>query len=412
MASDLDPDSEYISKYDDIVNAPDDSQGALTFGIELEFLLASVEGNAFDPNPEESRPLLRTSKPDDGDIFSIIDIDNEVKEYLVNVLRHKGGLTAHSAKYDDFHLPHDNVPIYDEWRITYDRSVMMHKGIGPDSYRWHGREISSVVLSSDDPKYPEKVEHVCRALRQARIHLNETTSVHVHVGRGEEPFSFLTIKKFATLYWLTEEKILSLQHPCRKSSRYCYLLTRLSNLAAETSEGQTVDESDLDPGGLEDMKEFVPPQLPTLLETQLRKIWGCMEIEDLAILMQGCPTLTAVPRGAVGFKRFLPAGNSGGNTQTFEWRQMAGSLDPESIIKWVRVCIAFTDFARTSSAEEFSSLLSTILERENSYTGFDLLQSLGLHAEAEYFKKKVDGYAQNQDIYPGQGAGKLFLSPL
>ncbi|KAI1504789.1 hypothetical protein F5X99DRAFT_416473 [Biscogniauxia marginata] len=395
---------EYISKFDEIIEAKDDSQGCLTFGFELEFLLASVKGDAQDPDPDETRALLRISNP--------YDCDEEVENFIISILRQIDGLPVRSERDDDFHPPHDNVPIYDAWRITHDRSLKKTGRNSHDPYKWQGRELSSVVMSSDDLTYPKQIEDVCRALRQARIHLNETTSVHVHVGRGDEPFSLLTIKKFATLYWLTEEKLLALHHPCRQQSQYSYLLTQMSNLAVDTAADPDPYEWHLDVYGLDKMEKFVPSQLPQLLGVQLRKIWGCYDIEQLARLMRGAQTKTSIPRGAVGFKRFLPAGKSGGNTQTFEWRQMAGCLDPEHIIQWVRVCVAFTDFARKSSAEEFNGTLGRILERGSSYTGFDLLGDLGLHAEAQYFKKRVDGYSRSQEIYEGQEAGNLFVRPL
>ncbi|KAI1638218.1 hypothetical protein F4809DRAFT_660029 [Biscogniauxia mediterranea] len=413
MALVPDADSEYISEYDDIVNASDDQSGALTFGVDLQFLVASVDDEGPDPTHGESRPLLRTPEWDDEDIMMRGEVYDGVKNHIVDILNCEGELPIRYNG-DGFYPPYnDYTPIYGVWRISCERSSIYEDETGPYPYLWHGREISSVIMSSDDPTYPTEIEKVCRTLRQARIHLDETTSLYVHVGPGKESFSLLTVKKFATLYWLTEEKILSLHHPCRQSNRDCFFLTRMSKLATETSEEHIANERFFDTDRPEHMHEFVPSQLPTLLEAQLRQIWACTKIEELELLMNKGPTVTGVYTGSVGFERLLPTGkNPRCNTKSFEWRQMAGCLDPNSIIQWARVCIAFTDFARTSSAEEFNRLLITILELGSSYTGFHLLKSLGLHTEAEFFKKKVDGYAENQELYPGQSAGNLFVPPL
>ncbi|KAI5922458.1 hypothetical protein F4810DRAFT_711572 [Camillea tinctor] len=407
------PDEYYprIPKYEEIIDVEDDSQGALTFGFELEFLLATLEGDQPDPDTDESRDPLRTVVLDSKDRNTFLNIKSQVDKHLINLLETEG-LPTRSEEEEKFHPSNNIIPIYNEWRISKDLSVFMKNSIGAESYRWHSREVSSIVMGSDNPGYPNQIEKVCRALRKGRLHLNDTASVHVHVGRGDESFSLLTIKKFATLYWLTEAPLMKLQHPCRQSNKWCFHLTQMSNLAAKTSGGSAAGYRALAFSSLGKMNEFVPYQLSEPLRTQFRWIWGCAKIEELAELMEGFPKMVQCPRGSVGFTRFLPADETGGNTQTFEWRQMAASLDPDHILRWIRVCVAFTDFARGSTAEEFKGLLRTILERGSSYTGFDLLESLGLHAEAEYYKKKVEGYSNNPEVFAGQGAGKLFVPPL
>lgn len=120
-------------------------------------------------------------------------------------------------------------------------------------------------------------------------------------------------------------------------------------------------------------------------------------------------------RGTIGYRRFLPAGKTGGNTKTIEFRQMQGSLDPEHIINWVRVCIAIVDFARLSTPTSFKAVMTNIVRAGKAYTGLDLLRDLQLDAEADYFENKVAGYrsgtAAGRFYYEGQDRS-VFVRPL
>jgi hypothetical protein len=120
-------------------------------------------------------------------------------------------------------------------------------------------------------------------------------------------------------------------------------------------------------------------------------------------------------RGTIGFRRLLPAGKTGGNTKTIEFRQMQASLDPEHIINWVRVCVAIVDFARLSTAASFKTLMTKIVRAGPAYTGIDFLKDLNLHAEADFFQRKVAGYRSGTPaglaLYQGQERS-VFVLPL
>ncbi|KAI1343042.1 hypothetical protein F5Y15DRAFT_429020 [Xylariaceae sp. FL0016] len=402
-------------KLDEIVDAKDDSSGPLTVGIELEFLVPFVDHNVADPTPNVEQLLFRNSEsPPDGPIR---EIDNQ----LLDVLREVDDLEVHHMDDDEYQPPHGNVPFYDAWRLGHDSTVQYSSKIGWSlRYQWLGCELSSAIMSEDE--YDEKITDVISMLRTTRVHLNETTSVHVHVGRGDEAFSLLTLKKFATLYWLTETVIMKLQHPSRQRNKYCYLLTECSNLAsiellllgAELRDAETE-------ASYQEMSEFVPiamPGLSVVQRAQIRRIWSFNTIENLALAMQGNRSLVpsdrvCYERGALGFKRFLPAGKSGGNTQTFEWRQMAGCLDVGHILRWVRLTLAFTNFCRLSKVETYQGLLATIINHGGTYTEKELVEDLGLAEEASFFKDKAVVYAGGmEDYFEGQSSGNLFVPPM
>ncbi|RYP39529.1 hypothetical protein DL766_000351 [Monosporascus sp. MC13-8B] len=363
---------ETPEKYDDIIAAADDTSGGLTVGFELEVLFPTL-------HPDEFEPLG--------------DFEDKFDRWLLHYLQCEmpDGNEFRTENDDVYYPPHDNVPRYDTWRLTKDGSLSYDNG-NPSRgssrlrYAWMSREITSEVLSAEtdcntnnSTTYAAKITSICGALRRVRVHLNKTTSVHVHVGRGDEAFSLRTIKKPVTVE---------------------------SVLAAKSLEELRRENSALGgPGGDDDdVVEYLPKfGAENLVGAQLRRILGADGVEKLARLME-CSGRTAVyERGSVGFTRFRPAGKTGGNTHTFEWRQMAGCLDPQAIIHWARVFIGYTNFARLSDAATYKTLITTIIQHGDTFTGLDLLEAIGLLPEASYFHQGVADYEQGDlDLFEGQ----------
>ncbi|KAI1141683.1 putative amidoligase enzyme-domain-containing protein [Hypoxylon sp. FL0543] len=366
-------DTSPVSKYDEIIESPDDSSGPLTFGIELEFLFPVLRKDCNDPHPSDNRQVHR-----------FIGYD-EISLQFVAILERACDIRFRLAKDDVFREPHGNVVLYDKWRLTNDNSVRFRKR-SPEEYIWNGREITSVIMRADDPAvYVKRITDVCHAIRQARVHLNQSTSVHVHVGRGEESFSLLTMKKASTLIWLVDEMLMQLHHPCRRESTHCRPLSNFSALGALTPREVIEGGNLLSESQAEQMQQFVPTTFPSKKTLQASKRIG--ELVDLMCNLQE-PRLY---RGSVGFTRFLPAGKTGGNTHTFEFRQMAGCLDPAPIIHW------------------FKDLLFKVLTGGSTFTAFDLLLELNLVEEERYFRSAVERYNTSLEFYVGENSGCLFV---
>ncbi|KAI0386292.1 putative amidoligase enzyme-domain-containing protein [Hypomontagnella monticulosa] len=383
-----------VSKYEAIIESPDDSTGPLTFGIELEFLVAFLDWEP-DPHPQEERRLLRA---EDRLSAPRSAIDHE----LLHVLEPSHNVSCRLES-SDTHCGTQGVLIqYNQWRIDGDGSLSTDDYFA--GYRFLGREITSEVMRADEPiAYTEKITDVCRAIRQMRVHINETAGMHVHVGRGEESFSLLTMKKLATIIWLTEKMLLGLHHPSRKESIYCILLRDESLLRIKAADTNSISNNILRIAREERMDEFIPR--PASLE-------ATKTIEELAGLMSA-PDNPDLSRGAMSFTRFLPAAPGVGNIHTIEFRQMAGSLDPGPIIHWAKVCMAIVDFARLSTAPRYKELIARIIEEEATFTGLDLLSELDLPEEEQYFRGKMMDYSRgNLEFYEGERPGCPFLSTL
>ncbi|KAI0888280.1 putative amidoligase enzyme-domain-containing protein [Annulohypoxylon maeteangense] len=383
-----------IPKYLEAIESPDDTKGSLTFGVELEFLVPFSRKDIDDPFPDEKRPLFGYRDILKADITILDAITNHCDIEFRTDLE------------DEFHPPYRNIIRYDEWRILRDLSVKFRKE-ECYHYRWVGREITSEVLKSDDPEvYTEKITKVCRAMRQLRVHLNDTTAVHVHVGLGDEPFSLLTIKKVITLILFVDDMLMGLHHPARRTSAHCRLVSRCSTIGRlEHSQRKTYDSlitRSLEHG----MAEFIPDVADA---NQL--LQATDSIVELARMMDD-PLHFCYYRGSISFAKFLPVDEVGGNTQTIEFRQMAGCLDPDQIIHWVKVCIGIVDFARLSNGGQYKGLIGKLMAKESTFSVFDFLSELGLVEEEKHFRAKVEGYKSNPDFYPGESSGSMFVPEL
>ncbi|KAI1160658.1 putative amidoligase enzyme-domain-containing protein [Nemania serpens] len=369
----------YIQKIDEMIEASEDSGGTLSCGVEMEFLVPSVHLLESDPDPDlKDQHLYRTIERSPG------AVKKEICAKLLETLRQLCGVPFRNMDDDEFLPPHDNVVDYSCWRIGRDITVNKDNDLGftEGPYQWTDCELTSPVMSSTD--YVEQIDKICGVLKTIRIHLNQSTAVHVHVGRGDEPFSLLTIKKFSTLYWFTEKAILELHHPSRLDNKYCFRLTKFSDLATKAQADFDADEHYLDAEGLKQMDRHVPKAALTALQhRQIRRIWGCANMEE-------------------------PEGKTGGNIQTFEWRQMSGSVNADHINQWVKACVEFTDFCRHSSEARFKELVEHItVERGAGYSGIELLQTLSV--DTRIFTDMLESWARDSSFCDDTRGSKLFV---
>jgi hypothetical protein len=138
--------------------------------------------------------------------------------------------------------------------------------------------VTSEIMKVSDRDYDQKITSMCKAIRGTRVHLNSSAGVHVHVGRGHEGFSILTLKKFSALLWLVDEALLRLHHPNRQNSTHCPLLSNLADLV-------NIGAHPLSPRGLTAMAPYIPDEVGGVLRGQMCAIWVEDELESLAKLM-------------------------------------------------------------------------------------------------------------------------------
>lgn len=78
--------------------------------------------------------------------------------------------------------------------------------------------------------------------------------------------------------------------------------------------------------------------------------------------------------------------------QTVEFRQAASTLDPDSVVAWVRVLVNLTCVALHSRMEEFSRLVHCCAKAEREpqwYDAFDLLVDLDMPRTAQFIQTRM-----------------------
>jgi hypothetical protein len=143
-----------------------------------------------------------------------------------------------NSQIDPLHVPVAGLrDQYKAWTVTVDLSVdgngmrgvpsryniPPHKGCldAFSSYHWFGAEVVSPVLPMGSEKARQAVRDACGSLRDAlRCHkpMEVSTGLHIHLGHTKG-WTLFQLKRFASLWFLTEETILHLHRKDRGNDR-------------------------------------------------------------------------------------------------------------------------------------------------------------------------------------------------
>ncbi|CCD45720.1 hypothetical protein BofuT4_P047380.1 [Botrytis cinerea T4] len=203
-----------------------EAESRLTFGVELEFLLATLPEGGETPHPSDSRKV-------DAKILADEDsINHDIQRKLEEV-----GILA-TVKESEF--GNDNevaANIATNWILKTDCTVDPGKqSSNTRKYFEYGMEIISPPYYYDDASR-RAVETVVRTLRyNYLVRVNETTGLHVHVGNGYHGFEWPILRNFMAIAWTYERQILLLMPEIRLKNVCVALGTRnagfnISNLA-------------------------------------------------------------------------------------------------------------------------------------------------------------------------------------
>ncbi|KAI0400275.1 hypothetical protein F4802DRAFT_602177 [Xylaria palmicola] len=348
------------------IAAADDSGGSLTYGVELEFVLAAIPKGKEDPDPDITD--LHLCRSESGKYWACqMEVFPKMLEYLRARLP---GLQFTHWKNESLIAFHGVVlqgaePKYDTWRLMTEYSISKDGEDDDEIYQWVPMELTSPIMNEEN--YEAQVKQVCDVLKTIRINLSSSTSVHVHVGRGDDPFRSV----YSSLHISENKKFLA---------RDFALLPDYLNQPSQQHLNAEAASRDQEVEGLMTM----------MMASHVPEDW------------------TFCTRGSVGFSRFQSgSGMVSGNFQTFEWRQMFGSFDAAHINAWVKVCMKFTDFCRLSTADEFKAAVTSVLALGEGYTGIRLLEDL-LKVDTEIFRTKMSQWESNPDFCKDRTGRKLF----
>lgn len=292
------------------------------------------------------------------------------------------------------------APLY----LTYlrgdpDRPLLDTTASDYEKYAWTPVEISSPILPwAQKEDVVATLGHIIGTLNaHFDVVSNATTEVHVHAGRADGRFySLETMKKLATLLWLSEPLLRAVKDPDSPNFHHHYTWSyswreqsRIARLLASSMApgGSTVH--DLGSGRLYDFERFVSmlrdPRLvqasgggsaadsrgpdghvgcpDALLEEHgqaLGAIWRAADHKELGHMLRGPERKFR----RLGFNfHALEMDDSEPAPRTVEVRFLEGFIDKEVVPAWMRLCGELVDLA-TEQAEldwDFYDAVSLLL---------------------------------------------------
>ncbi|KAM0142567.1 hypothetical protein ACHAP3_001672 [Botrytis cinerea] len=328
-----------------------EAESRLTFGVELEFLLATLPEGGETPHPSDSRKVDAKILADEDSINH--DIQRKLEE--VGILA-----TVKESEFENDNEVAANIAT--NWILKTDCTVDPGKqSSNTRKYFEYGMEIISPPYYYDDASR-RAVETVVRTLRyNYLVRVNETTGLHVHVGNGYHGFEWPILRNFMAIAWTYERQILLLMPEIRLKNVFC----------------KPLDWSPLVGGKIE--------------LTRLQFLNCILALTDNE---QVCVALGTRNAG-FNISNLAPPFRSTFGKRTIEFRQHPGTLDSEGILHWVHICVKLVEKACHVKDEELFERLRADVERpigfgdENSVTTVDYLMWLGCPAQAYYYGKKL-----------------------
>ncbi|KAH6719056.1 putative amidoligase enzyme-domain-containing protein [Leptodontidium sp. MPI-SDFR-AT-0119] len=313
---------------------------ALTFGVELEFLMAYLPDNTPPPDPSETR-LLRFEYTD-HDIAAYLQLTKDTsnardtnenggrfmcaKRHIRNILTTAGlpVIKIEQAEHD----PSD----FSGWDIVEDTSIDKPENT---PYRYFQLEVRSPAYISSPSAL---LENFC-------LLTVDTSSLHVHVGDGLRSFDSVTMRKLAAFIWAFEPQLHSIHPPHRQTMYYATGMRACSRYSTRYRERYGYDTFRI-PNGITGALDLLACEDVEAL---------CEEVKDASGYLKTCQ---------VSFSGILAASmdpDREHGKRTVEWRQHAGTLDGEEVAMWVETVVGIMYFVRDASMGYFVDVLAFAL---------------------------------------------------
>ncbi|MCJ1398462.1 hypothetical protein MMC11_001662 [Xylographa trunciseda] len=334
----------------------------LSFGVELEFLLAYFREPQFALRLEAIRQELRRKGADQDEIDRVIGIEtapekNRERCKILTRLQQLG-VPVH-----DWGV--DGKKDYHRWTVSLDDSVLpSDDDLQSMNPQWANGQVTSLTDDGRLAMCYASVEIFSRvlpynidALREVGIvvntvaaefpvFVNESCALHVHVGNMDFGFPIQTVKNFATLVTCFENQFNQI-HPLHRLD-YAYCLPE--TLAFRSSE---------------------------------RNMWRMAEIIDQLNTPQKIIRQFGTKRNdrdevyhwwCYNYNNLVLA------KRTIEFRQHAGTLDLAAVFRWIKLACTLIAIAHNSESEVILDLILYFIEHEQdrNYNIFTLLRLLHL----------------------------------
>lgn len=361
----------------------------LTFGVELEFVIAILPSSVPDPDPDDPRQatgILETPVPNIEKIAlkhrDHIDykIHAAIAMAITNAL-HSIGVPAHAVFQTNETIPDPTSASAQDhlhgWEVKRDTSVFppeLEDDHPQKVYDWYSVELASPAFHAVDVAFQE-ILLVCQMLpHRFRVNVNSSCGLHVHVGNGADGLALREVQNLMALLWTFEPQIHML-HPSGRTSEGAALFCR-------SLRGKR--------------KYFDRGLLKWVMLTDAQAVARIYAMQSVGELVEW-----------LAKRRFYHAyklenlvddeeeeERKGGTKRTVEFRQHEGTLDGERVVAWARTVIALVDFARNVDTAAITALLIQELGvQETAPEGgrnlVELLQLIGEMKTAEFYRQWV-----------------------
>ncbi|KAJ8070553.1 hypothetical protein OCU04_000927 [Sclerotinia nivalis] len=331
-----------------------EAESRLTFGVEIEFILATVAEGGENPNPNDPREVSGKILSDHDSIN--YDICRKLKE---------AGIPATVQEVDKKKLTDALDITATNWLLKTDVTVGLSDPDDKDEhYTEFGLEMSSPPYYYDEASQ-KAIETVLTVLRKNYlVRINRTTGLHVHVGNSYYGLQWRVLRNLMAIAWTYERQILLIMPEERVANKYC----------------QPLRESTL---GLRH------PEL-TRLEF-LNRILSVINNRQITSELTGTEVKTRLGFNIGHLKTPFP---DHAPKRTIEFRHHPGSLEPEAILHWIHICVKLVEKACLVKDEELFDRLRTDVEKpigfeESSVSTVDYLMWLGCPAQAYYYGEEM-----------------------
>lgn len=354
---------------------------ALTFGVELEFGIACLPRGYIDPHPEDNRQvygildfgLAETNHASNAclGLHEPICIEDDIGDWgpiqlhIADTLR-KQGLYSCS----DVDMNATDYDLATSWLVKNDSSIKFP----PLNYKFRDVEVVSPPFHFCKEALNE-VAVVCETLpSQYRLISNTSCSTHVHVGNGTLGFTLPYLRNLMAMLWAFEPQLDTL-HPNHRvgPTRYNGSLREDSKLGLK-----------LQSRGLN-------------ATVGLQRIFESKEVNELVDILSrpnyqqrppytmGYSIINLMEKGTPdSYEDFLEAEPT---KKTVEFRLHEGTLDPEAITQWIRLCVGLVEFAEEVRPDNLRTWLETYIDTD--YNVMQILEATKQPQAAEYYEKKL-----------------------
>jgi hypothetical protein len=351
----------------------------LSFGVELEFSLATLSRDREDPEPDgrQVHGIAEIKKPDPSSpgrisLFRRIERANNTQRHLAKTLVGAGFRAIAEA---DTQQDAPDIPL-DRWIVTQDPSIQqppVRGNIGKYSFQKIEMQSPAYLMSEGSLR---EVQRVCHLLtRTYRTYTGESTGLHVHCGNSTRGLSLETVQNIMAIFFVFEPQFDLLHPEHRRNNRWCVPLRGSSRLALRMMENNI----DLGNGTDEIYK--------TTSINQLIKLMGAHDNSGHKMRVNIHNLLEPYVDGdGTLHQRHNEA------KRTIEFRQHEGTLDAEAIYFWTKTCVNFVEFAQEVSTPKLRAWLRwTIDQKAEEYPAAAVLYAMKIPTCALYYERKLAG---------------------